>query len=410
MGHADPTRASAAHPLCHIMRPSILRNLSLAFLGFGLLMGAVFPLYAQFFVEWKPGMQAWFTAGCLAAGTIIGVTNYWLVKVVLLRRLARISQVANAISEKDISQRCVLESHDLIGEIVTSFNRMAENLRTVVGHIDGATRELGEAAGELTASTDTARHSVQAQRRETEQVANAAGEMVDTAREVAEHTAAAATLASQADEHTGAGARAVSETVEQNRGLLDEMTRAAEAATTLEQDSTEIGTVLGVIKGIAEQTNLLALNASIEAARAGEQGRGFAVVADEVRTLADRTQESARKIEEMIEGLQLAARNSAEITTSSRTRAEHSAEKAAEAGRLLKTIAQAVADINEMNARIDQTSARQSDMAANIQENIARISTIAADSVASADQSSRAGEQLARLAADLKTLVGEFRV
>lgn len=128
-------------------------------------------------------------------------------------------------------------------------------------------------------------------------------------------------------------------------GLTDEVTHASGVIKQLEADSSNIGTVLVLIRDIAEQTNLLALNAAIEAARAGEHGRGFAVVADEVRVLAGKTQQATTEIQTIIEELQQRARNAVKVMEDGQERVGATQAQAGRVNQILNGIVEKLTEL-----------------------------------------------------------------
>ena len=88
-----------------------------------------------------------------------------------------------------------------------------------------------------------------------------------------------------------------------NQQAIASINVIAEQTNTTNSSAMKIREATSLIASIADETNLLSLNASIEAARAGEAGRGFAVVASEIQKLAEQSNESAMRIDEIIQQL-----------------------------------------------------------------------------------------------------------
>ncbi len=315
-----------------------------------------------------------------------------------------------AQGEGDLTKRLRAESNNEFGELARWFNQFMDRLQDTVQRVAQATDQVMVSAEQVSHTTEQTIQGMAQQRQETDQVAVSINEMVATVQEVAQNTSLAAQSAGQANDRAGEGAAVVSRTIDLNNRMARELEQTRIIIDQLEQDSTNIGTILGAIEGIAEQTNLLALNAAIEAARAGEQGRGFAVVADEVRTLSKRTQTSTLEIKQLIDQLQSVSKNAAQAMDQSRQQAQLSVEQAQQAGTSLQTITEVVASINDMNIQIATSSEQQLAVAEQINQNIGNISQVSRQTEAETGQVAAASKSLSMLSRDLKGLVAQFKV
>jgi len=326
------------------------------------------------------------------------------------KRAELIVQGLHAMSEGDLTHKVSISGKDEFAWMCWEYSEARKGFMNLVKEMLGSSVQLAAAAEELSAITEQANNGVMRQQGEIEQVATAMNEMSATVSEVSKNAANAASAATDADDRAKDGSDVVNTTVETINNLATEVERTSEVIENLKGDSLSIGAVLDVIRDIAEQTNLLALNAAIEAARAGEQGRGFAVVADEVRTLASRTQQSTREINDMIEKLQNGANQAVSVMEAGRTKAVESVDQAAKAGEALQAITGVVDNIKSMNMQIASAAEEQSATAEEINRNIVNISEVAQETAAGSQQTASASDELARLASDLQGHVVKFKI
>ncbi|PTY37053.1 hypothetical protein BGP77_07150 [Saccharospirillum sp. MSK14-1] len=324
--------------------------------------------------------------------------------------LKRTLHTLERLSEGDLTDRVAHLSSDEIGRIGAGVNALADRLSEVIREIRTSSDTISSLATAASGTSDQTRQSVEQQQQQTGSVATAITEMEAAVGEVAgnaERTRSEVAEVTQAAEDSMASM----ETNIRYSQDLDRAQQEAEAVvTSLSEESQQIESVLDVIQEIAEQTNLLALNAAIEAARAGEQGRGFAVVAEEVRNLANRSEQSAGDIRDMIDRLRQRAQNAVQIMSNNRELSRNSAEQSRRTGESLAAMVQRLADINDMSQSIATASEQQSAVAREVTQNVVHISDMADDLAKTAGEAATNSEKLTRLASDQRQLIGQFRL
>ena len=345
----------------------------------------------------------------LIGGGVLGVVLAGAASYFACAPLAALAQASRAIVDNPLTATAYAGRRDEIGQLDTALRVQKATIRTILGRIAENAAALASDAVAAQQEITGASHSAAVQERELEQVATAMNEMSASVREVALNTGNASDASSSARRESADSQRATSASVAAIDALAGQIEHAAGSVTQLAADTAKVNEVLGVIRAIADQTNLLALNAAIEAARAGEQGRGFAVVADEVRTLAVRTQDATKQIQDMLENFRHETHAVVDTISAGQTQAREAVHQMDALAQGLARINGEVDTISDMTTQIATATEEQSAVAEEIDRNVTRVAQAATGLTGNMREAAQTMEHLAGLAADLHRLVERFR-
>lgn len=376
--------------------------------------------------------------GLTGLAVLLGALIAFYFSNIIVKSVRILQKASTNIAEGNLTEEVVITSKDEFGELSATFNKMREDLRTIVKEVIETADNLCATGEELSAASEEATASSQEVSATIAQLAVGASSQANSVQETgsviqqlassSEHVAANAESVNKSSEHGSqiatTGVQQVENAVNKMESIKEVTSQIADVVTELGTQSQEIGQIVDVIKGIADQTNLLALNAAIEAARAGDQGRGFAVVAEEVRKLAEQSSISAAQIAELIGNIQRESERAVEVMDKSTSEVTAGVEAVHSAGQAFEKIA---TEINTIAKQIQEVSVASNQMVSGTTkavQSVEHIGNIAdqnagiAQQVASSSEEqaatmesvSQSAQHLANLGENLTKLVSKFNV
>ena len=333
---------------------------------------------------------------------------------------------AQKMSEGDLTQTLEISQKDEIGVLAGALNKMGSSFKKMfrIQDIVTGVQTLFASSTELSALSTQMSRSAEQTSAKAHTVAAASEEMSTNMASVSTAMEKASTnllSVASATEEMSATIGEVASNSEKARVISEQATAQAQVISTMMQQlgeaAREIGKVTETITDISSQTNLLALNATIEAARAGAAGKGFAVVANEIKELARQTAAATEDIKAKIAGVQTSTGGAIadiekitgvikEVGSIVAAIAAAIEEQATMTKDVASNIAYASTGVKDANERVAQTAS----VSKNIAQDITGVNSAVADIRQGGERVQLSAAELSKLAEQLKTLVGQFKI
>ncbi len=296
--------------------------------------------------------------------------------------LTRSVKAMHQIADGDLNQRLKVVGDDELAEFASSYNHFAERLSEIISQVKLGAETVSSGSVEINEGNVDLSQRTEEQAAALEETASSMEEMTSNVKQSADNAIKANELA--------VGAR---DQAEQGGAVVE---KAVVAMGEINESSTKIAEIIGMINEISFQTNLLALNAAVEAARAGEQGRGFAVVASEVRNLAQRSGNAADEIKKLIED--------------SVARVQNGSQLVAETGKSLTEIQDSVTRVTDIVSEMNAAGQEQSTGIEQVNRAVMQMDEVVQQNAALVEEGAATSDNLAEEAQKLSELMTFFKL
>ncbi len=323
--------------------------------------------------------------------------------------ILRLMNELQMVAEGDLTQEATV-TEDITGAIADSVNYTVEELRSLVGNVQGTAGRVGQTTAEVDATSTELLAASNEQLHEIRETGNSVVAMASRITEVSVQARESAAVAKQSRQAAEVGLLAVQNTIGGMNAIRDQIQETSKRIKRLGESSQEIGEITELISDITEQTNVLALNAAIQAASAGEAGRGFSVVAEEVQRLAERSAEATRQISALVKAIQTDTQDAVGAMERSTQGVVEGAKLSDGAGSALTEIDQVSRRLAELIENISSSTSREAELAKTVADNIQHIFAVTEQTGEGTRSTAAQVRELSKMAEELRQSVSRFKI